>query len=65
MSKTGNTFYVTVTHGLRGYFAVLIIVEPNGFYEPYQTGIGIYNTREDAEPEAREWARNEEIEYRP
>lgn len=56
--------YVTITSGLRGYFAVLVVWCENG-YEPWQSGIGSYKTREEAIPEAEDWAESEGIEFRP
>jgi hypothetical protein len=55
--------YVTTTHGMRGYFAVLIDDSP-GFPEPVNTGIGSYETPEGAKQEAKDWARAEELPYR-
>lgn len=55
--------YVSVTQGMRGYFAVLID-ETNGFPEPVQTGIGSYASFKEAKIEAQEWARIEGIEYK-
>ncbi len=59
--------YITVMHGLRGYFACYVWWNPDmgGFYEPYQTGIGSYDSRKKAEQEAKSWADDEELEYVP
>lgn len=51
--------YVTVTKGLRGYFAVHIV---DG--EPYQTGAGSYSDETSAVPEAVSYARSERIPFR-
>ena len=58
---------VTVTHGLRGYFAVLLWWNPEygGFWEPWESGIGSYTTKSAAEEEAKDWAEAEGVEYRP
>jgi len=58
--------YVTITQGMRGYFAVLLSwnIEHGGFYEPWSSGIGSYETKEAAIPEAKDWAESEGIEYR-
>ncbi len=58
--------YVTVTRGLRGYFAVSVVWcdAHGGFYEPLQSGMGSYNTEAGAIVEAKEWAECEGIEYR-
>lgn len=50
--------YVTVTSGLRGYFAVLIVDD-----EPWQTGVGSYRTEVEAVPEAESWAKAEDVPY--
>jgi hypothetical protein len=62
LKKTG---FITVTNGMSGYFAVHMWwnKELNGFWEPYQTGIGRYATRAQAELEAKHWAKNEEMPY--
>lgn len=57
-------YYITITSGMRGFFAVMVD-ESDGFPEPVQSGIGSHITRESAEIEARQWARAEELEYRP
>ena len=55
--------FVTVTHGLRGHFAVLMYYdEAGGYWEPWQSGIGSYKDRDGAAREAREWAEAEELE---
>ncbi len=58
--------YVTVTHGMSGYFAVMLWWNPEtgGFYEPWNTGVGRYPTRAEAETEAAQWAEAEGVEYR-
>lgn len=62
--------YVTITHGMRGFFAVLMTWSDDGdgssegFYEPFNTGFESYKTYEDAIPEARSWAFAEECELR-
>lgn len=59
--------YITVTSGLSGYFAVMLAWNPDlgGFYEPWETGVGRYRTAGEAEKEARAWADDEGVEYRP
>lgn len=65
MTSTSKNF-ITVTEGMSGFFAVHIWYnhEDGGFWEPYDTGYGRYATRERAEVEAREWARETGMEYR-
>lgn len=59
--------HISVSHGMSGYFAVMLCwnSEHGGFYEPWTTGIGRYATKEEAEEEAKQWAEDEEMEYRP
>jgi hypothetical protein len=56
--------YITITKGMRGFFAVHVWWNPDGFWEPWQSGIGSYATRDEAEPEAREWAIAEGLEFK-
>lgn len=57
--------YITITRGMRGFFAVHIWWNPEGFWEPWQSGFGSYATREEAIPEARSWAEAEGLEFKP
>lgn len=57
-------FWISVTHGMRGYFAVMMVEEADGFVDVQQSGIGSYETMEEAEREGREWAKAEELEFR-
>lgn len=59
--------YVTVTYGLRGFYAVLLTWQADdcgGFYEPFQTGLGSFTKESHAIPEALAWARDEGIPFR-
>jgi hypothetical protein len=56
--------YMTVTHGMSGFFAVKLWWNPDGFWEPWTTGFGRYATREEAVAEAKELAEEEGIEYK-
>lgn len=56
--------YITITSGMRGYFAVMVWWNPEGFWEPWQTGFGSYKNKLDAIPEAKDWAKLEEIEFK-
>lgn len=58
--KLLNPQYVTVTHGMRGYHAVLC--DNDG---PITSGCGSYETPEDAAGEARDWAEADGLEYKP
>ncbi len=64
MKQIDKRPYVTSTHGGRGWFAVLVWWNPDGFWEPWQSGIGSYVTQEEAEVEAREWAEADEVAFR-
>ena len=57
--------YITVTHGMSGYFAVHVWWNPEGFWEPWSTGFGRYSDKAQAIAEARQWAEAEEMEYKP
>lgn len=61
--------YITVTHGMRGYFAVHLTWNPDlgGFYEPEQTGLGSYHAPDAPAllEEAKEWAAALDVEFRP
>lgn len=46
---------------MRGFFAVLYETYEGGFSEPINTGMGSYATREEAIPEARDWAEAEDV----
>jgi hypothetical protein len=60
--------FITVTEGMSGFFAVHMWLNQEedcgDFWEPYDSGIGRYATREEAEVEARQWAEMEGMEYR-
>lgn len=61
--------FITTTKGMSGFFAVHMWLNEEEdfgpFWEPYETGMGRYATREEAEVEARQWAEDWEMEYRP
>lgn len=52
----GRLGFITVTHGLRGHFAVHMVVNDEGWPEPEQSGFGSYKSPAEAAVEAREWA---------
>lgn len=58
--------YITVMSSMGGWKALLLTWNPDhgGFYEPYQTGLGAYATREEAVSEAKWWAENEGLEFK-
>lgn len=61
--------HISVTGpALSGYFAVMYWWHPGkndneGFWEPWETGIGRYATKEEAIAEAKEWAEIEGMEF--
>jgi hypothetical protein len=55
--------FVTVTHGMSGYFAVCMWWNPDGFWEPWSTGFGRFATRDEAIEEGEHWAMAEELEF--
>lgn len=57
------TAYATVTHGIRGFFAVIIIVNEEGLHEPFNTGFGSYATAKEAVEEAKGMAEAEGIPF--
>lgn len=57
--------FIYVTHGISGYFAVNMWWNPDGFFEPGQTGLHRYDTQEFAIREAIHWATVEEIPFFP
>jgi hypothetical protein len=60
MSKAHEP-YITVSHGIGGHFAVLMLRNPDGFFEPWVTGGTYYPTRDGAVEEAKVWAEAEEL----
>lgn len=58
-----TTGYITITKGIAGYFAVHVWWNPEGFWEPYDTGFGRYASKEAAEIEGVDWANMEQIPF--
>ena len=55
--------FIMIDNAISGYFAVLMSYDEGlETYLPYQTGIGRYKTRKEAEKEAKMWAEMEGIE---
>ena len=69
MSETLANYRITVQLLGSGYAAIMLVDvtdEKLGTYtDVQQTGIGRYKTRGEAEREAKQWARSEEMEYVP
>lgn len=63
--------YVTVTNGIRGFYAVLVVWWCDedddslpGFYDAHATGFGSYATEQAAVPEAVAWAQSEGVTFK-
>lgn len=57
--------YITISSGMSGWFAVMLWYAPQhgGFWEPWETGFGRWETRDEAIEEGRDWAEAEEMEF--
>lgn len=65
MTESQNTHppYIAVTHGIRGYFAVLIAWDKElECYTPWNSSPLSFATRGEANLDAKEWAEAEELE---
>lgn len=64
-----RTRYITITSGMRGWFAVMMWVNPGEghisdiFHEPYNSGYGSYPDKDGAIQEAISWAEAEDMFY--
>jgi hypothetical protein len=58
--------YVTITKGMREWFAVLLSWNPSmgGFYEPWQTHPASNEDKEGAIADGKSWAEAEGLEFR-
>lgn len=65
--STEHPSYITVYESIGGWKALKLWWNPEygGFYEPWDTGLGAYHSEAEAEVEARRWAEEEELEFRP
>lgn len=63
MTESHKSF-ITVTSGMSGFFAVQMWWNPEGFWEPWQSGIGRYASSEDAAKEGKYWAEAEGLEFK-
>ena len=56
--------FITVQTCINGYHAVYMTYDKDGAcFVPWQSGIGYYKTRKQAEREARCWAEAEGVEF--
>lgn len=64
-TENNKTSYTDVTHGMRGWFAVLMKWYPeDNMWDVWNTGLGSYKTAEEAHKEAKDWAEAEGIRFR-
>lgn len=64
MTTKATRNYVTVTSGLRGFFAVIVSVDEDGFEEPWITSPLSFDTYDRAADDARRWAEGEGLALR-
>lgn len=62
--KAKPNYWISVTCGGAGWFAV-VMWDGMGFPEPWDTGDGRHATQAEAIKEAKTWAAEENMEYRP
>lgn len=62
-----STGFITVYKPIAGWKAVQYWWNPEmgGFWEPWQTGAFAWNTKEEAELDAKLWAEAEDVPYIP
>jgi len=63
LNANDKSEYITIYESISGWTAVHIYWNTDGFWEPWQTGFGKYETSKGAENEGRDWARAEGIRY--
>jgi hypothetical protein len=56
--------FITVYRSMGGWKALELWWNPEGFWEPWQTGLAGYEKREDAVEEAKFWAESEGLQFR-
>ena len=56
--------YITVTHGMRGWFSVLVETDKYGYEEPVMSSPLTSATREDAIKDAKSWAQCENLKFK-
>ena len=54
---------IQVSKGMAGWFAVMVWWNPEGFPEPFDTGIGRYALQSQAIAEGQQWAEAEGIPF--
>ena len=65
MSRDKTKKYITLSEGLRGFYAVMMWWNPDdgGFWEPWISGVGSFDTEDGAIEEGKAWAEAEDIEF--
>jgi hypothetical protein len=64
-ASSDHPAYVSVTHGMRGHFAVLMTWNTEGaFYEPWQSSPSAFESPERAVDDGKSWAKAEGIEFK-
>lgn len=58
-----KTPFITTSLLGSGHAAICLWWNPDGFWEPWQTGIGRYATQDEAVTEAKYWAEAEDLKY--
>lgn len=61
--KVDHATYVTVYESIGGWKAMMVWWNPEGFWEPWQTGVPC-ETKEEAIADAKWWAADEGLEYK-
>jgi len=54
--------FVTITHGVRGYFSVLLVQDDEG-HVPWNSGQFSYSTERECEADAALWAKAEDVPF--
>lgn len=61
MARKKEKYHITVSRGMRGYFAVMLAEDEDGFIEPVQTSPITCRTYAEAKRDAEMWAAAEMI----
>lgn len=62
-SNRFHNCYISTQKGMRGYFAVLMKEDDDGFPSPQHSGLERYKTKELAEMAGRKWSVSEGIPF--
>ncbi len=64
VSSKDKENFITVYKPIAGWKAIEYWRNPEGFWEPWQTGALAFATREEAEADAKDWAEAEGLEFK-